>query len=248
MHHSFPNTDQYFWPDILSGFPPSPAPSTGTPQMQLDLYDPTSTTFYQNSFKELENFSAPPCTNYSTPPGRGDVWNASSQLYYVNPRPPGRPATQNPPGQQLVFGDNHPHYSFDMDSLFSANKDHSSAPIAPITVHDPPAPPRFLPLPPPPKNQTSYPQSGQLEGRNSLTCPIPSEPVSKSDDAFRKEDSRATAPLPKRQPSQRASDRSSKKRKAVKDAKIVRAFFISHSRPNAESFRVQRVCFLAAWW
>ncbi|KAN0123717.1 hypothetical protein V8E52_002207 [Russula decolorans] len=193
--------------------------------MQLDLYDPTSTSFYQNSFKELEDFYAPPWADDSTPAVRGDAWNAFSQLYAVNPRPPGRSASQTPPGQQFVFDDTQSHFPFDMDNFClspTAYKNHNPAPIAPISVRGPSecrgqvAPPRFLPHPPPPINQTSFPQNGQLDGRNVLSCPIPAEPASKSDDPSRHEGSRVTAPPPKRQPIQRASGCSSKRRKAGK--------------------------------
>jgi hypothetical protein len=233
MYHSFPDIAQYSWPgvqDIPFFFPSSPAPSncsSGPPQMQLDFYDPNSTSFYQNSFKELEDFSAPSCANPSTPPGREDVLNALSQLYSTNPRLPGRSARQTPPGQQFVFGDTQSRFEFDIDNLFlspAAYKNHDPAPNAPISVRDPP---RFPPHPPPPTNQTPFPQNGQLDGRNFLTCPIPLQPVSKSDDPSRQEGSLVTAPPPKRQPTQRASFRSSNKRKTGKaddNDEIVRAF------------------------
>ena len=242
MHHSFPDIDQYSWPDfqdIPLSFSSSPSPSScssGPPQMQLDLYDPTSTLLYQNSFKELENLYAPPCADHSTPAVRGEVWNALPQLYSVNPRPPGRSASQTPPGQQFVFDDTESHFPFDIDSLcFSptAYKNHSSTPIAPISVRGPPecrgqvVPPGFLPPPPPPINQTSFPQDGQLDGRNALSCPIPAEPTSKSDDPSSEEGSRVVSTPPKRQPIQRGSSCSSKRRKAGKadnDDEIVRAF------------------------
>jgi hypothetical protein len=160
MTHSFPSIDQYFWPnvqDIPFTFPSSPAPSncsSGPPQMQLDLYDPTSTSFYQNSFKEFEVYN-PHCANASAPSGQGDVWNALSQLYSANPRLPGRSAGQTPPGQQFVFGDTQPesHFPFDIDSLLlspTVYKNHNLAPTAPNSVRGPPAPPRFLPQAYPP--------------------------------------------------------------------------------------------------
>jgi hypothetical protein len=236
VHHSFPDIDQYSWPDVQDipfFLPSSPAPSncsSGPPQMQLDLYDPTSTSIYQNSFKESEDFYAPPCADdHSTPPGR-DVWNALSQLYSANLRPPGRSARQTPPGQQFVFGDTQSHFPFNMDNFClspTAYKNHNPAPNAPISVRDPPAPPRFQPQAPPPTNQTSFPQNGQLDGRSVLSWPIPAEPSSKSDDPSRQEGSGVTAPPPKRQPTQRASGCSSKKRKTGKadnDDEIVRAF------------------------
>src|SRR6266849_5997833 len=149
MHHSVSGIDQYSWPDVQNFpfiFPSSPAPSncstSGTPQTQLDLYDPNSTSFYQNSFKELEDFYPPPCADVSTPPEPGDVWN-ELQLYSANPRPPGRSARQVPPGQQLVFGDAQSHFSFDLDDFClspTAYKIHNPAPIqvAPIPVRHPP--------------------------------------------------------------------------------------------------------------
>jgi hypothetical protein len=161
MHNSFPGIDQYSWPDVQDFqfvFPSSPAPSncsSGPPQMQLDLYDPTSTSFYQNSFKELKDFYAPPCADDSAPPVRGDVWNAFSQLFSANPRPPGGSARQTPPGQQFVFGDTQPEFPFDIDNFClspTAYKNHNPAPIAPISVRDPPAPPRLLSHPPPYKS------------------------------------------------------------------------------------------------
>jgi hypothetical protein len=237
MHHSFPDIDQYSWPGV-QGIPfiSSPTPSncsSGPPQMQLDLFDPSSMSSYQNSFKALEDFYAPPCANVSAPPGRQDVLNALSQLYSANPRPPGRSARQTPPEQQFVFGDAQSGFAFDIDSLFlspTAYKNPNPAPNAPISVLDPPqaAPPGFLPHPPPPTNQTSFPQNSQLDGRNYLTCPIPFEPVSKLDDPSRQEGTRVTAPPPKRHTTQRASG-SSKKRKTGKadnDDEIVRAFLI----------------------
>lgn len=239
MYHSVPVVDQHSWPDVQDFsfiLPSSPAPSSCssvTPQMQLDFYDPTSTSFYQNSFKELGDFYAPSCTNVSTPPGREDVLNALSQLYSANPRPPGRPTKQTPPGQQIVFGDNQSHCPFDIDNFClspTAYKNYNPAPVAPIPVRHPPAPPRFLSHPPPPSNQASFPQrSSQLDGRNFLTCPIPLEPVSKPDDPSRQEGSLAIAPPLKRQPTLRASGLSSKTRKrkagkAVNVDEIVRAF------------------------
>jgi hypothetical protein len=261
MYHSFPGIDQYSWPDMQDIpflFPSSPAPSncsSGPPQMQLDLYDPNSTSFYQNSFKNLEDFYyAPSCANASTPPVREDVLNALSQLYSANPRLPGRSARQTPPRQQFVFGDTQSHFDFDIDKLClspTAYKNHDPAPIAPISVRDPP---RFLPHPPPPTNQTSFSQNGQLDGRNFLTCPNPLEPVSKSDDPSRQEDSLVTAPPPKRQPTQRASFHSSKKRKTGKaddNDEIVRAFLyfsFPPQIPNAEFSWAQRFCYHAARW
>ncbi|KAI0283067.1 hypothetical protein BGY98DRAFT_1094012 [Russula aff. rugulosa BPL654] len=203
MYHSVPVIDQHSWPDVQDFsfiLPSSPAPSSCssvTPQMQLDFYDPTSTSFYQNSFKELGDFYAPSCTSVSTPPGREDVLNALSQLYSANPRPPGRPTKQTPPGQQIVFGDTQSHCPFDIDNFClspTAYKNYNPAPIAPIPA--------------------SFPQqSSQLDGRNFLTCPIPLEPVSKPDDPSRQEGSLATAPPLKRQPTLRASGLSSKTRK-----------------------------------
>ena len=236
MHHSFPGIDQYSWPDMQDfsfTFPLSPAPSncsSGPPQLQFDHYNPTSTSFYQNSFKELEHFSAPLCANDSAPPGQGDVWNALTQLYSANPRHPGRSARQTPPGQQFVFGDAQSHLPFDIDNFYlspTAYKNQNPIPIAPTPVRDPPVPPRFLPQHPPPTNQASFPQDSQLDGRDFLTCPIPFEPVSKLDDPSHQEGSRVTAPPPKHQPTQRASGRSSKKRKTGKadnEDEIVRAF------------------------
>ena len=237
MHHSFPDIDQYCWPDV-EDIPfyshSSPAPSTCSsvpPQIQLDLYDPTSTSFYQNSFKELEDFYTPPCADDSTPAGR-DVWNALTQLYSANPRPPGRSARQNTPGQQFVFGDPQSQFPFDIDNFClspTAYKNHNPAPIAPTCVRDTLAPPGFLPRPPPPTNQTPFPQNGQLDGRNFMTYPISVESVSKSDDPSSQEDSRVMAPPPKRQPAQRASGCSSKRRKSGKvdnDDEIVRAFLL----------------------
>jgi hypothetical protein len=83
-------------------------------------------------------------------------------------------------------------------------------------VRHPPAPPRFLPHPPAPTNQASVSQNSQIDGRDFLTCPIPLEPASKSDDPSRQEVSPATAPPLKRQPTQRASGCSPKKRKTGK--------------------------------
>lgn len=223
MYHSFPGVDQYSWSDAHDFpfmFPSSPAPSTcssGTPQMQLDLYDPASTPFYQNSFKELGDFYAPSYANVSTPPEREEVLNALMQLYSANPCPPGRSTRQTHPEQQPVFSGTQSHPPFDMDNLClspTAYKDHNSAPIAPIPLRHPPAPPRFLPHPP--TNQASFPQNSQLDSRNFLTYPIPLEPVSKPDDPSRQEDSRVTAPPPERQPTQRTSGSSSKKRKTGK--------------------------------
>jgi hypothetical protein len=114
-------------------------------------------------------------------------------------------------------------------------------------VPDPP-PPRFPPLPPPPTDQTSFLPNSQLNGP-IITCPSPSESVSTPDDSSRQGDSRATAQPPKRQPSQRASGRSSKKRKVGKadgDDVIVRAFLIFVTHPDAEISRAQSLCFNAA--
>ena len=216
-------------------FPSSPAPSncsSGTPQMQLDLYDPASTSFNQNSFKELDDYYAS-SSNVSTPPGREEVLNALSQLYSANPRLPGRAARQQTsPGQQLVFGDTQSHFPVDMDNFRpspTAYKNHNPAPVAPIPVRRPPSPPRFLPPshPPPHTNQTSFSHNNQLDGRDFLTCPIPIQPVSKSDDPSRQEGPPVTPAPPKRQPSQRVSSCSSKKRKtgkAVNYDQVVRAF------------------------
>lgn len=247
MYHSVPVIDQHVWPDVHDfpfRFPSSPALSncsSVTPQMQLDLYDPTSTSFYQNSFKELEDFFPPSCANVSTPPAREDVLNALSQLYSANPRPPGKSAKQTPPGQQLVFGDTQSQSPFDMDGFYlspAPYKNYSSGPVAPITVRRPPAPPHFLPHPPQAgaTNQAPFSQNGQLDGRNFLTCPIPLEPVSNPDDPSRQEGSPATAPPLKRQPTQRASGLSSKKRKAgrgVNDDGVVRAFLYSSFSPQS---------------
>jgi hypothetical protein len=246
MHHSFPAIDQYSRPDAQDMpyiFPSSPAPSncsSGPPQTQLDPYDPTFLSFYQNSFKELEDLLASPCANVSTPP-EGATWNDLSQLYSTNPRLPGRSAKQAPPGQQFAFGDTPVHFPFDMGNFClspATNKKYSPVPIAPISLRDPPAPPPscFLPHHPSPTNQTPFPQNCQLDdGSNFLTWPIPAAPVLESDDPSRQEDTRVTAPHPKRQPTQRASGCSSKKRKAGKADnvdEIVRAVLYFSSTPQ----------------
>ncbi len=253
MYHSFPGINQYPWPELQDMsliFPSSPAPSncsSGPPQMQLDLYDSTPTSFHYNSFKELEDFYTSLYTDVSNPPaGRTDVWNAFnlSQLYSVNPRLPGGSAGQTPSGeQQLVLGDNQFPFPFDNDNFClsqAAHKNHITAPIAPSPVPDPLPPPRSLPHPPSPTDQMSFALNSQLDGRNFLTCPHPSESVSKSDDPSCQGESRVMAPPPpKRQPTQRASHRSPKKRKTGKADNhdgIVSAFkfffYYSHTHPN----------------
>ncbi|KAF8478520.1 hypothetical protein DFH94DRAFT_750427 [Russula ochroleuca] len=94
-------------------------------------------------------------------------------------------------------------------------KNHNPVPTASFSVPDPP-PPRFPPLPPPPTAQTSFLPNSQLDGPIFLTYPTPSGTVSTRDDSARQGDSPVTAPPPKRQPSQRAFGRSSKKRKTGK--------------------------------
>lgn len=239
MYHSFPGIDQYSWSNVQNVpciFPPSPAPSNcshGSPQIQLDPDDPTSTLFHQNLLRELE-FYTPPCTDVSLIPGREDVWDAFnlSQLFSsANASLPPLSARQTlPGGQQLVFGDAQSPFPFDIDNFFltpTAYKNHNPAPTAPSSVPDP-HPLRLPPVPPPPTAQTSFLPNSQLDGNILPTCPTPSGTVSTPDDTARQGDSPVTAPPPKRQPSQRASGRSSKKRKANKadnDEKIVRAFF-----------------------
>jgi hypothetical protein len=259
MHHSFPSIDQCSWSNVQNVpciFPPSPAPSNcshGSPQIQLDPDDPTSTLFHQNLFRELEDLYAPPCADVSPIPGRGDVWDAFnlSQLYSANAGLPPLSARQTLPGeQQLVFGDAQSPFPFDMDNFCltpTVYKNHNPVPTASFSVPDPP-PPRFPPLPPPPTAQTSFLPNSQLDGPIFLTYPTPSGTVSTRDDSARQGDSPVTAPPPKRQPSQRAFGRSSKKRKTGKadiNDKIVRAFlYLSH--PDAEFSRAQRLCFNAA--
>jgi hypothetical protein len=137
-----------------------------------------------------------------------------------------------------------------MDSLRltqTAYKNHNPAPMASFSVPDPP--PRFLPLPPPPTDQTSFLPNSQPDGPIFLTYPTPSEYVSTPDDSARQGDSRATAPPPKSQPGQRASGRSSKKRKIDKADgvdRIVRAFLLYSSYPDAGFLRPQSLCFNAA--
>ena len=237
MHHSFPDFDQFSWHGVQDiPFISSPAPSncsSGPPQMRLNLFDPSSPSSYQISFKELEDSYAPR-TNGSTPPMREDVLTALSQIYSADPRPSGMSARRAPPGQQFAFGDTQSSFEFDIDSLFgssTAYKNPNPVPNAPISVFDPPqvAPPGFLPHPPPPTNQVSFPQNSQLDGGDFVTRSIPIEPVSKSDDPSRQEGTRvatSTSP-PKRQPTQRASGCPSKKRKTGKadnDDGIVRGF------------------------
>lgn len=245
MHYSFPDFDQFSWHGVQDiPFISSPAPSncsSGPPQIQLDLFDQSSPSSYQNSFREWEDFYAPR-TNGSTPPVREDVLNALSQLYSANPRPPDRSARQAPPGQQFVFGETQPSSEFDIDSLFrspTAYKIPNPVPNAPISVLDPPqlAPPGFLPHPPPPINQASFPQNSQLDGGDFITCTIPFEPVSKSDDPSHQVGTQVSTstPPPKRQPTQRTSGWSSKKRKTGKadnDDGIVRTFLYFSFTPQ----------------
>ncbi len=118
----------------------------------------------------------------------------------------------------------------------AAYKSHNPALIAPFSVTDPP--PRCPPHPPPPADQTSFPQNSQLYDSNFLTCPNPSKSV----DSSRQEDAPVTAPPPKHQPTQHASGRSSKKRKAGKsddDDGIVRAFLYFSLPPDIEPFPAQ---------
>jgi hypothetical protein len=239
MYHSFPSMDQLSWSnaqDVPCIFPLSPAPSDcshGPPQIQLDLDDPTSTSF-QNIFKELEDFYAPPCADISAIPGREDLWDAFnlSQLFSVNAGLPPRSAGQTLPGQQPVFGDAQFPFPFDADNFCLApttHKSHIPAPVASLSVPGPP-PPRFPPLPPPPTDQTSFLPNSQLDGPIFLACPTPSKSVSTPGDSARQEDSRVTTPPPKRGPSQRESGRPSKRRKTGKadnDDGIVRAFLYS---------------------
>ena len=250
MYRSFPSMDQCSWSnvqDVPCIFPPSPAPSNcsrGPPQLQLDPDDLTSTSFYQELFKELEEFCTPPCTDISTIQGRGDVWDAFnlSQLYSVNAGLPPRSERQTLPEQQIVFGDAQSPFPFDIDNFClapTAYKNHIPAPIASFSVPLPdPPPPHFLPLPPPPKDQTSFLQNDQLYGPNSLTCTTPAESGSTPVNSARQGGSRVTAPPPKRQPTQRASGGSPKKRKTDKadgDDGVVCAFLYL-SLPGADIF------------
>ena len=238
MYHSFSGIDQCSWPNVQNVpciFPPSPAPSNcshGSPQIQLDPDDPTSTLFHQNLLRELEDFYAPPCADVSPIPGRGDVWDAFnlSQFYSANAGLPTLSARQTPPGgQQLVFGDAQSPFPFDIDNFFltpTAYKNHNPAPTASFSAAEP-HPLRLPPIPPPPTAQTSFLPNSQPDGYDFPTCPTPSGTVSTPGDSALQGASPVTAPPPKRQPARRASGRSSKKRKTNKadnDEKIVCAF------------------------
>lgn len=243
MYHSFPGMEQLSWSniqDVPCIFSPSPAPSDcshGQTQIQFDPHDPTSTLFHQNLLKELEDFCTPPCADISDISGQQDLWDAFnlSQLFSVNAGLPPRSASQTLPGHHLIFGDAQSPFSLDLDSgcpTPTIYKNQIPTPAASFSEPDPH--PCVLPLPPLPTDQTSSLPKSQLDGSIFLSCPAPSKPVSAPDDSARQEDSRVTAPPPKRQPSQRASGRSNKKRKVGKannDEEIVRTFLdLSHPR------------------
>ncbi|KAI0006179.1 hypothetical protein BJV74DRAFT_880472 [Russula compacta] len=198
MYHSFPGMDQYFWseiPDLPFIFPLSPTAnnrSRGTPQIDSNPYDPTSTTSDENRFEESHGPYAPPCTAISTPPGKGDVSDA----------------------QQFVFGDAQSPFALDIDSFWptpAAYGNHMLAPTTSLFIRDPPLP--LAPSPPSPTDRTSFSPRSQLGDPISSAPPTLSGSVSTRGDSAYQEGPEDTAALPDPQPIQQSSSRPSKKRK-----------------------------------
>lgn len=224
MYRSFPGTDQCSWsefPEAPFVFTPSPTSSNcsrGLPQMQLDLYDPNSTSFDENQSNDSLDFYAPLCAGISIPPGRGDYRDAfnPSQLSTVNPSVPHGPIGRTLPRQQFVFGDGQSSFAFNIEDFWPAPptyENHISMPITHLSMPDPP--PRISPLLPllPSRENSSPSQNSQLDGPISLACPTHSESGWTRGDSPFQGSSQVTATPPKLQPTQRSSGRSSKKRK-----------------------------------
>lgn len=244
MYRSFAEMDQLSWselPEMQFVFPPpsftlgncSPDP----PQNHLDPCDTNSTSFDDSQSNDSLDFYPPQCAAISSPQGRGaDAWDTLdlSQLYSANSGVPPASAGQTLPRQQFVFGDGQSSFALDLEDFWptpSANENHISAPITPVSVPDPPHP-----SPPPPllpTDNSSFSQNSQLDDPISMTRPTPPQSVSTRGDgnsAFQG-DSQVRAPSPKSRPIQRSSGRPSKKRKvdqADSDDETVRAFLHSY--------------------
>lgn len=255
MYRSFPGaTDQCSWsefPELPFIFPPPPASSNctrGPPKMQLDLFDPNTSSFGENQSNGSQNIYAPLCAAISAPPRRGDEWGALnlSQLFSVNPdAPPGcESAGSTLPEQQFFFGDGRPPFAFNIEdlwpqatSMLPAHENPIPTPTTYLSMPDPQAPPQHthlssLPLPLPPRDSSSFSQISQVDDPNSLACPTPPESVSTLSDSAFPGDSPVAATPPQPRAIHPSSSRPSKKRKADQadsDDESVRIFsYFSH--------------------
>lgn len=215
MYCSSSGMDQYSWSDIpempyiFSCSSPTPSDSSrGTPQIQPNLYDSTSTSFDENRFRSSQTFYAPPCASISPPLITGDVSDAfnSSHIYSANISLPH--TGQNQPRPPFVFGDIQSPFAFNIDHFWPtpAYEINPPARVASLSVPYPPAPST---------DQASFSPSSQLGEPDYLACLAPSKTASESTPGSTacKEGSQVPTVPPRSPPLQQSSARSSSKKR-----------------------------------